>query len=84
MAMQFVLTKPLLSMVPLVFWLMGGDYDSHAPLTAGKPSHPKSDRIHSYILVNVYSCIYTRKHTLAYCGVIEKRLLLLSLEVLYS
>ena len=31
MAIQFVLMKPTLSLVPLIFWLLKIDYDSHSP-----------------------------------------------------
>jgi hypothetical protein len=31
MAMQFVMTKPFFSLVPLICWLAGFDYDSHPP-----------------------------------------------------
>ncbi len=52
MAMQFVLTKPFLSIVPLIFWCLGKDYDSHPPLTDGHHIDWTSPKLYVLVVSN--------------------------------
>jgi len=47
MAMQFVIAKPLLTLVPFFVWLAGFEYDNHPPMNKRHQIDPTSPKVES-------------------------------------